>query len=416
MISEQEKNKILDAVKDGKAYAYLKKIEIRWNSTKSDVYVFPITDKNIEKRIISLCDNATVFLTKDYALLQKKIKCKNELSYEGKIQDPIKKIFVIKNGELHHIKDICKTCKYMVDELVGECREKEYKSDDGKIYDFEINEEIKNYLKIKPGYIRTQEFSTEVDFSLENVKERIEYYEKKGQWRKQLNSTRKNICANCVKYRTHTCKKGYSGYKTPVKCHYTKEDLMKRLKEECITDFGSLGRAFWYFSQCGKLFDYRDPISKRVSERYISVPGHPEGYDNAKGFFLSFARYPFEIGSYGYRERHRHWRKEKDVKKKHINYLSEHEYKKHHQKLLKKTRYKKEYEELLLTAYAVYKHIGSTPGQSYFMDSYSNYLVYIGIKGKEVEVGIGASKWKWSRTLKGLEDLFNTTVFNIEKI
>jgi hypothetical protein len=415
MISEQEKNKILDAVKDGKAYAYLKKIEIRWNSIKENVYVFQKTKDDIEKRMISLCDNATVYVTDDYVFLQKKIKCKNELSYEAKIQDPIKKMFVIKNGEAKQLRDVCKTCKYMVDELVGSCRKKEHEPEDGKKYEFELKEEIKKYIKIKPGYVRTQEFYTDVDFSLKNVKERIEYYEKKGKWRKQLNSTRKNICSNCVKYKTYTCKKGYNGYKKPVKCHYTKEDLMSRLREECIVYFGSLGRAYWYFSQCGRSFDYKDPISKRVSERFISVPGKPNGKLDAKGFFMSFARYPFGIGDYGERERIVYWNRGKSEKKKHINYLSEYEYRKNHQNLIKKTRYKKEYEELLLTAYAIYSHIGSTPGQSYYMDSYSNYLVYIGIKQNKVEVGIGASKWKWSKTLKDLEDLFNSTIFDIVK-
>lgn len=415
MLSDEEKNKILKAVENGKAYAFLEKVEIKWNTTKSNVYVFPITEEKVEKRMLSICDNATIFVTENYVLAQEKIKCKNELRYSGGTDNPISKVFIIKNGKANSLRDICKTCKYMVEELVGECRETEYKPTNKEISNFKLNGEIKNYLKIKPGYIRTREFSNEVDFSFKNIKERIEHYDKKGKWRKELNSTRKNICSDCVKYKTHTCKKGYAGYRKPTTCHYTKEELVERLKNECIKDFGSLGRAFWYFSQCGQSFEYNDPISKRVSTRYIAVPGNPAGEMDAKGFFMSFARYPFSIGEYGSREPHRYWRKEKDKQKKHINYLSEHEYRKNHQDLIEKTRYKTEYEELLLTVYAIYKHIGSTPGQSYFMDSYSNYLIYMGIKYGKVEVGIGASKCQWERTMKNLNDLFNTTVFNIEK-
>lgn len=415
MISTEEKNKIISAVERGKAYAYLKKADLRWGSTKEDVYVFPIID-DIEKTMLTLFDNATVYVTKNYIFLKQMIQCKNEIKYATRFSDKkIIKTFIIKNREAMEPEGICKTCEHMVKSLVGECREDKYVSDEEERYIFTVKYEINNYMKIKPGYVRPNDFSSEVDFSKKNVEERLEYYEKKGNWRKKLNKTRKNTCSTCVKYRTHTCKKGYGGHREPTECHYEKEELMQRLRKECIEDFGSLGRAFWYFNQCGKSFEYKDPITKRTSTRYISVPGNPAGTLDAKGFFMSFARYPFEIGHYGAREPNRYWRKKERGEKKHINYISEYEYKKNHTDLVIKTSYKKKYEELLLTAYAIYKHIGSTPGEGYYFYSYTNYLVYLGITAGTIRVGIGASKWNWHKELKNLNDLFNVTTFNISK-
>jgi len=407
-------------VKEGKAYAYVEGAEIHWRHVLNS-YVFPRSlnsIKEIEKQMLSLFRNGTVYVTKNAIFVEKEIKCPNKYNFSNNSSKEVQKIFVIRNGKKETMKQLCKSCQYMVEELVGDCRRTEYEANDGHRYaelDFELKDEIKDYLEIKKGYIKDNDFSKSIDFSYSNVKERIAYYEKKGQWRKQLNSTRKNICADCVKYKTETCKKGFNGYRTPVKCHYTKDELMDRLRKECLNDFGSLGKALWFFSQCGQGITFKDPNTKRKSLRYVSVPGHPEGKLNAKGFFMAFCRYPFKIGSYGYRHQSYWWQEKKDKDKKYQNYLTLYEYKKKFPEKIVKTRYKKSLEETVLTAYAIYKYCGSSPGQGYGFCNYSNYLTYIGINREDVEVGVGASKWSHYYTVKNLRDLFNKTNLNIEK-
>jgi hypothetical protein len=415
--TEKEKKKMLEAMDEGKAYSHVKKVEQDTWGNEYDFYALPNVFKNIseiKKVIKSIFDNCTIIVRPDDILSTSEIKCQNTIKNKKIFYENM--VFHIQNGEILDEKSICNRCTKLVESLVGECSSRNFQpeKEEYNLKNRRLNDKIKEYTEIPSGYVKQKEFSNEIDFSKEHVKERMDYYSSKGQWRKKLNRTRKEVCHDCIKYRTHTCSKGWNGIRLTSKCHFTKKEMIDKLKKECLEDFGSLGRALWYFSQCGQVIKYKDPITKRKSKRFISVPGHPDGKSEAKGFFMSFVNYPYEIGDYGERD-YNPYRSKINTTKKHENYMSEYEYRKYFEDIVVDTRIKKSLEELALTAYAVYRYCGSRPGQSYYMSSYANYMTYIGINRNMVEVGLGASHWKCQSYIKDLKGLFDATVLPIEK-
>jgi hypothetical protein len=423
---------ILNSIDEGKAYSVMARCEIGRYRDYENVHVIPTmkkTLKDAEKRIKELFDNCTAIVENDHTYILPSIPCANFLqsldqsrqfytrvtNYGGTIKYESHATIVIKNGEVCKIDSICNKCKHMVKKYVGECHERKFEPNKSEItQQFMTKPTFDEFKYIKPGYIREDDFSRSIEFTKEHIKKRIEDYEARGKWRTQLNKIRTEFCKDCIKYHTRTCQKGYSGYQHPVKCKYTEEKLKERLKAEMKQDFGSMGRAFWFFTNCGQTIQYKDKYTKRKSRRYIAIPGSNNGGYRAKGFYMSLARYPYSIGDYGTRS-HR-WRSDKEKEKRYENYISLKRYDEEFAHIKQDINYKKKlHEELIYTAYLIYKHMSASPGTQTGLGYGTSYLMYLAITGHEVEVGIGNSKYISSVELKTLKDLFDRAYINIEK-
>ena len=430
-MNEDEKQNILEKVEKGLAYSSLSKVRIAYHDFE-DVLILPngnLSKKEIQQKMLALFDNCTIAMQQNNAYVIKSILCPNMLKnirfhkeYE---------VMIIEQGDVVASDKICNRCKRMVHNIVGECHNDTYSPNkQGEPnWSFRIaSSEFEKYLFIKPGYVREQDFSEDLSFSKEHVAERIEEYKDRGKWRAQLNEIRNEFCRTCIKYHTKTCKKGYTGYTKPTKCMYEKEKLIERLREETKKDFGSMARAFWYFSQCGNEFQYMDGKTKRKSMRHIAVPGSKDGDMKPKGFYMSLVRYPYGLGDYGSRTHRYSWNKDgTKAKPKYDTYIPLSQYKKEFSTLVRNVKYKKKlHEELVCIAYLIYRYICATPGAQTGLGYGTSYLIYLGINTgwseygtsssrPMVEVGVGASKYKTDRTYKELRDLFDSGNISIER-
>lgn len=414
---------LLENILKGTAYSELERIRIAHHDY-SEVLVVPNNTKTMadaKRRAQQLFDNCTMVIESTQMYVIKKMLCSNELKsiMNYKKFTPI----TIERGKICHPDKTCERCKYMVKKYVGECYSNDFtpnkQGEEG--WTFRTNDPFREFVFVKPGYIRDRDFSEEVDFTKENVEKRIEEYADRGKWRTQLNQVRKEFCKDCVKYHTKTCQRGYNGYQKPVKCMYLKEKLIERLVAEIKADFGSVSRAHWFFSQCGQSIQYRDPYTKRNSKRYIAVPGNRKGDLKATGFFMSFARYPYEVGDYGSRGHKYRWRSDaqKAKEKKYENYISLEKYLKEYKELLQETKYRKKlHEEVTCAAYLIYKYVTSTPGEQTGLGYGTTYLIYnsiIGTNHNVIKIGIGNSKYISDRNVNDLRALFDIACLSIDK-
>lgn len=422
-IGDAEAVRLLENVSKGTAYSELERIRIAHHDYK-EVFVVPNNNKMVaeaKKLAQKLFDNCTVIIENTQIYVIKRMLCSNELKsiMHYKEFTPI----IIEHGKICQPDKTCERCKNMVKKYVGECYSDEFvpnkQGQEG--WAFRTNEPFRDFVFVKPGYVKDRDFAEDVDFTRETVEKRIEEYSDRGKWRTQLNQVRKEFCKDCVKYHTKTCQRGYNGYQKPVKCMYLKEKLIERLVAEIKVDFGSLSRAHWFFSQCGQIIQYKDPYTKRVSKRYIAVPGNRKGDLKVTGFFMSLARYPYGVGDYGNRGHRYRWRSDAQMKKdkKYENYISLERYMKEYKEILQKTKYEKKlHEELTCAAYLIYRYVTSTPGEQTGLGYGTTYLIYISIIGTAhnvIEVGIGNSKYVSDRNVNDLRSLFDIACLSIDK-
>ena len=114
-MEETEKNKLLDAVGKGKAYAHLNKVSIRYRREEAEFYVFPRNNDNlktVKERMLQLFDFGTVYQQEKTIFVSPEVKCPNEIKRQlvGDIQDT----FVINCAKIQPITKICRSCKHSV--------------------------------------------------------------------------------------------------------------------------------------------------------------------------------------------------------------------------------------------------------------------------------------------------------------
>jgi hypothetical protein len=416
-MEEKERNLILDKIESGEAYtATTYGGRRRWSPHIEDVIVLPITKETKKKRddrLLTLFDNTTILLQGTTIVICQQLFCPNDhhIPYDAEV-------FNIVHGAIVNKAVLCEDCVHMVKKYVGECKEQTFKmADELKVLpNFERKPLFDNYLYIKKGYLAEHDFSNDIVFDKKHVAERMDEWKERGAHRRELNKVRRSHCDYCVKYRTAACKKGFrsSDYNRVEDCKFTPDEMRDALEVRLKDDFGSMGNALWYFSQCGTEIDYLDEGTKRHSDRLIGVPAGINGEDTPTGFFMSMHRYPYNIGFYTSRSS-TYWRQKQNEKDKRENYISTKELKKRFPEAVVKTRYKKVFRDAVLMAYMFYKYRANTPGSSAHGFGNANYLVSLGIEGASVEVNIGNSRYKWTDVYKDFNDYFNSSYVGITK-
>jgi hypothetical protein len=313
-----------------------------------------------------------------------------------------KEVFYIEDGVIKDNGGMCDHCEYFLKNLVGECNVKMFKRmSEWKMQPFRKTDLFGMLIEIKKGYVKERDFSKNVLFTKKNITENIDVFKKRGGKAKGRNKIRREICIEkkCVKYRSAICRKGWQDYKTINECFVDKEMIDGKLIPLIKNDFGSEKKAYWYFSQCGKNIEFKDPMTKRKSGRILSVPSNKEGGTIAEGFTMAKERYPFAIG--GNNE----------------SYISREDYLRLYQCTEDKTAYVPlKHRDALLAIYALYRIVAITPGKCrYLVNIMRSYDVSISISGEHGTYLCGNSRGTWHLNIDSYKDIFSCMDINAEK-
>jgi len=318
------------------------------------------------------------------------------------------------DGAVYGKEKICEECVHFLKRMVGECTKDEVKPSKNYQERLFVKKEMFDDLhELKRGYVKEYEFARSITFTASNIEEQIRYYAGKGQDAKKRNTIRRHTCIGekCIKYHTESCPKGWREHRKTADCLLNMEMAKNPLLQLMEQDFGSPAKAYWYFSQCNRYIDYKDPNTKRTSERLIAVPAARDGGTKAEGFFMAKPRYPYAIGDYHRVIKPRYYRgggTEKNTRiSKHEAFLPKKEYEEKYAGMVNRRAYdKKEHEDVLLAIYALYRICRITPGRSrYLYRTISEYDVSLGIDGTAGKYRYGNSTGSMSASIDSLHEL-----------
>jgi len=362
----KNKEQLLDSIEKGRAY-YTEDNETFYLPVEVFKKGIVFTNKEgeeeripFEEALPRLFDNCTVDVSTDERYVEvdtEKMRCRKDRSWSTD------KRFIIVNGEIYTGDQICEQCTNYLKQMVNECdssspfiwkKQKELHT--------EIKEELYTFATVKKGHIMRTNFDEEVhEFSEKHVRERINEFADRGRFVQRKINAESEVCKGCIKYKTKICR-GLSRYNIDDRidghCNITKEEYTKQMVDIIKRRYGSMGKALWYFSQCGKEIDYKDNQTNRSSRRYICMPGSDRGDGHITGFEMCSTYYPLEIDD-----------------KTHDIFISEKEFRKLYEPT--QTRYKKALRDIVVAAEA-YRE-GKEPGQYIVTSGHTNWLAYVKI-------------------------------------
>jgi hypothetical protein len=384
-VNESKRNEILTAIENGRAYYIDRRndesvyIYLPKEAYEQGILLGEIEQENkktpFKEAMVKLFDNCTIEIAdkKEYVeVTLEEIKCRRAIAFE------IEKRYVIVNGKIYTGESICEQCQDYLKNLINEC-------DSSSLFKWKKKKELKNnisdelwtFKEMKKGYLTRTNFDDEIyAFSSDKVKERIEEFEDRGRFVQDKIRTEGDVCKGCIKYKTKVCR-GLSRHNIEERrdghCNVTKEQFSEDLEKEIKNKYGSMGKALWFFSQCGQQISFRDPNTNRESLRYISIPG-TDGYGGQiNGFRMAFVNYPLSIDG-----------------NTHETFISEKELRAHPDFKETKTRYAKKYRDIVVAGEAYRK--GKDPGDYIVTSGHTNYLAY---------AKIGMQSYRWAGGKEG---------------
>lgn len=317
---------------------------------------------SLEEAVPYLCNNCMIAIGpgKKYIILSAELTCPRV--YEHRLIG--EKVFAVIDGKTIEQKKMCESCQHYLKSLVNECENTEatFKGLQNQHIRSKISDELRAFPEVKKGYISYSNFSEDIhEFSREYVEERIEEFRSRGKFTAKKQKVEQKTCVGCIRYKSRVCPgitRSTINTRKDGHCRLTKEAFTERMEQEVIHRYGSLAKAFWFFSQCGTEIDYKDPCTKRQSRRYISLPAKGPFSTKIEGFKMCSVNYPLYISS-----------------SKHETYISAKEFKKEFPNDVKRTkRYSKKYKDIVLAAEAYRK--GKEQGQDILTSGHHNYLAY----------------------------------------
>jgi len=214
------------------------KLDIKKIYTEKDgLYYFPFSAidhimKNFNNCILEISDRCG---KEKQWVIHPDIKClRNELSWKLSYNN----MTLLHDGKLIKPESMCDHCKHMLKSYVGECYGNEFEPAD-RNWQFRKNGD-NIFTKIKPGYTHEYDFDGEIKFDRETITRRIYEYERKGKWLKCAKQIKCDFCENCFKYRTSSCKKGFSAGMNPLRCSKTREEILQTTKMAIVREYGSM--------------------------------------------------------------------------------------------------------------------------------------------------------------------------------
>jgi hypothetical protein len=316
--------------------------------------------------ITRLFDNCTVHVgdTADYVeVILCGIYCKNVGIRKGG------KIMIVTDGIFLMDEKICEACTHYLKHLVNECgTDISGKSDcfiekSKRVKPAKIKDEFFQFTEVKRGYILYSNFDTEIGaFSVDHVRERIEDFQDQGRFVSRKIREEERVCKTCVQYKTKMCD-GLHRHSIDTQinsgCKMTKEEFNKKMKEIIKVRYTTMSNALWYYSQCGRTFYFKDPKTKRTSNRYICMPASEKDNGKVNGFIMVFSRYPMKMD-----------------KSRYQTFISKKEYIKHMQP--RQVKYCKKADESIFAAEAYKESV--SPGGYISISGHTNYLAYTSLE------------------------------------
>lgn len=362
-VSATNKEQLLGSIEKGRAY-YTEDNENFYLPAEAFEKGIVFTNKEgneerlpFEEALPRLFNNCTVEVSTDqrYVYVDTgKMRCRKDRDWSTD------KRFIIVGGEIYTEDQICEQCTNYLKYLVNECdfsapfiwkKQKDIQP--------EINEEIYGFAKVKKGHITRSNFDEEIqEFSEKHVHERINEFADRGRFVQRKLKAEGEVCKGCIRYKTKICR-GLSRHDIDDRidghCNITKEQFTKQMVVKIKRRYGSMGKALWYFTQCGKIIDYKDKQTKRTSERYICIPGSDRGDGTITGFEMCSSHYPLEIDE-----------------RTHDIFISEKEFRELYTP--RPARYKKSLQDIVVAAEAYRER--KDPGQYIVTSGHTNWLAY----------------------------------------